>query len=175
MPTVMRRAAAIRAAVTRTTAIRVTAAGSAAAVAGLTLVLAPAAQATSRPTVARPVVVQEIFYNSPGPDRGGNASLNAEWVKLRNRTGHAVSLAGWTLRDLSHHVYEFGSYTLPAHGTVRIHTGSGSDSVRNLFQDRGWYVWNNDGDRATLEDAAGTVRSRCSYSDPDEEFDSVTC
>ena len=33
-----------------------------------------------------PVVISEIFYNSPGSDRGSNQSLNAEWVKLRNRT-----------------------------------------------------------------------------------------
>jgi hypothetical protein len=146
------------------------------AAAGLALLLAPAAQATTRPAPAHhPVVIQEIFYNSPGSDRGGNTSLNAEWVKLRNRTSHPVSLAGWTLRDQSHHVYQFGAYMLRAHGTVRIHTGSGTDSQRNLFQDRGWYVWNNDGDGATLKDATGAVRSRCSYSDPDEEFDAVTC
>jgi Lamin Tail Domain len=96
-------------------------------------------------------------------------------VKLRNRTGHAVSLAGWTLRDRSHHVYQFGAYSLRAHGTVRIHTGSGTDSQQNLFQDRSAYVWNNDEDRATLKDATGAVRSSCSYSDPDEENASVTC
>lgn len=170
MPAVMRPSTVTRAIVTRATA------ASAAALAGLALVLAPAAQAATRPASAhRPVVIREIFYNSPGSDLGGNASLNAEWVKLRNRTSHPVSLAGWTLRDLAHHVYEFGPYTLPAHAIVRIHTGSGHDSARRLFQDRGWYVWNNDGDRATLEDASGAVRSRCSYSDPEEEFDAVTC
>lgn len=158
------------------TAIRAAVAASTAAAAGLALVLAPGAQAATHPAAAHhPVVIREIFYNSPGSDRGGNASLNAEWVKLRNRTSHPISLAGWTLRDLSHHVYEFGQFTLPAHGTVRVHTGSGHDSRTSVYQDRSWYVWNNDGDRATLEDASGTVRSRCAYSDPDEESDAVTC
>ena len=157
------------------TMIRATVGGSA-VVAGLGLLAAPAAQATTGPAVAHhPVVIQEIFYNSPGSDHGSNPSLNAEWVKLRNRTSHAVSLSGWTLRDRSHHVYQFGAYSLRAHGTVRIHTGRGSDSQRNLFQDRGWYVWNNDGDGATLKDANGTVRSRCSYSDSGEDFDAVDC
>ena len=101
-------------------------------------------------------MISEIFYNSPGSDNRSNASLNAEWVKLRNRTAHPVSLSGWTLRDTSHHVYHFAvGYSLRAHGTVRVHTGSGRDTQRNLFQDRRWYVWNNDGDTATLRGPAG--------------------
>lgn len=136
----------------------------------------PAAQAA--PAAHRapsPVVIAEIFYNSPGPDRGSNASLNAEWVKLRNRTGHRVRLSGWTLSDAAHHVYHFGHYSLRAHGTVRIHTGRGLDTQPNLFQNRRWYVWNNDGDTATLRSPAGNVRDRCSYSDPHEQSDEVDC
>lgn len=144
--------------------------------AGLLMMGGPAALAA--PAAHRapsPVVITEIFYNSPGSDHGSNQSLNAEWVKLRNRTGHPVSLDGWTLRDTAHHVYEFTGYSLRAHGTVRIHTGSGSDTQRNLFQDRGRYVWNNDGDTATLRGPAGNVRDRCSYSDSSEDFDAVDC
>jgi Lamin Tail Domain len=133
---------------------------------------APAAAARRAPS---PVVISEIFYNSPGSDHGSNASLNAEWVKLRNRTGHRVSLDGWTLRDTAHHVYRFVGHSLRAHGTVRIHTGSGRDTQRNLFQDRGWYVWNNDGDTAILRGPAGNTRDRCSYSDSSENFDAVDC
>ena len=136
---------------------------------------AAAAAAASAHRAPSPVVISEIFYNSPGPDHGSNQSLNAEWVKLRNRTGHRVSLDGWTLRDTAHHVYHFVGYSLRAHGTVRIHTGSGRDTQWNLFQDRGWYVWNNDGDTATLRGPAGNVRDRCSYSDPSENFDAVDC
>ena len=140
------------------------------AVGGPAAVAAPAAH-----RAPSPVVIAEIFYNSPGSDHGSNQSLNAEWVKLRNRTGHRVSLDGWTLRDTAHHVYHFVGYSLRAHGTVRIHTGSGRDTQRNLFQNRGWYVWNNDGDTAILRGPAGNVRDRCSYSDPSEDFDAVDC
>jgi hypothetical protein len=122
-----------------------------------------------------PVVIREILYNSPGSDRGSNASLNGEWVKLHNRTGHPITLTHWTLRDRQGHVYKFGTYRLKAHGNVRIHTGKGSNTQVNRYQRRSWYVWNNDGDRATLKNASGTVRSRCSYSDPNEDFDAVTC
>jgi len=147
------------------------------AAAGLLTLSGPAALAA--PAAHRapsPVVISEIFYNSPGSDNRSNASLNAEWVKLRNRTAHPVSLSGWTLRDTSRHVYHFPvGYSLRAHGTVRVHTGSGRDTQRNLFQDRRAYVWNNDGDTAILRGPAGNTRDRCSYSDPSENSAVAFC
>ena len=153
----------MRTAVLRSIALAGATAASLLAFGGPAAVAAPAAH-----RAPSPVVISEIFYNSPGPDHGSNVSLNAEWVKLRNRTGHAVSLFRWTLRDTAHHVYHFGNYSLRAHGTVRIHTGSGRDTQRNLFQNRGWYVWNNDGDTAILRGPAGNNRDRCTYSDSSE-------
>jgi hypothetical protein len=144
--------------------------------AGLLTMTGPAALAA--PAAHRapsPVVISAIFYNSPGSDHGSNQSLNAEWVRLRNRTSHRVSLDGWTLRDTAHHVYEFVGYSLRAHGTVRIHTGSGSDTQQNLFQNRGWYVWNNDGDTAILRGPAGNTRDKCSYSDSSEDSAEAFC
>jgi membrane-bound inhibitor of C-type lysozyme len=32
----------------------------------------------------------------------------------------------------------------------------------------GGYIWNNNGDGATLKNASGIVKSTCSYSDPKE-------
>ncbi len=121
------------------------------------------------------IVIREIFYNSPGSDTGSNASLNGEWVKLHNRSGHRVHLTGWTLHDASHHVYTFGHFILRAHRSVKVHTGRGSDTRFNVFWGRRAYVWNNTGDRATIRNAAGLFRDRCTYSDPDELSDSVTC
>ena len=166
----------MRTAVLRGVAVTSTVLASTAA-AGLLALTGPAAAAA--PAAAHrapsPVVISEIFYNSPGSDHGSNQSLNAEWVKLRNNTGHRVSLDGWTLRDTSHHVYHFVGYSLRAHGTVRIHTGSGRDTQRNLFQDRRAYVWNNDGDTAILRGPAGNTRDRCSYSDPSENSAVAFC
>ena len=173
------RIAACRGPVTASAALVSTVLASTAAAGLLTLTGPVAAAAAAAPAAAHrapsPVVISEIFYNSPGSDHGSNVSLNAEWVKLRNRTGHPVSLFHWTLRDTAHHVYRFGNYSLRAHGTVRIHTGSGRDTQRNLFQNRGWYVWNNDGDTAILRGPAGNNRDRCSYSDSSEDFDAVDC
>jgi hypothetical protein len=45
---------------------------------GVVLTVATPAQAAAR------MQIGEIWYNSPGSDRGGNASLNHEWVQLHN-------------------------------------------------------------------------------------------
>jgi hypothetical protein len=123
---------------------------------------------TAAQAATSPVVIHEIFYNSPGPDRGSNASLNAEWVQLHNNSGHSVTLTHWTLRDRAGHVYTFGTYTLRAHGSVKIHTGKGSNIPSNRYWGHSWYIWNNNGDGATLKNASAAVVSRCSYSDPSE-------
>jgi hypothetical protein len=54
-------------------------------------------------------------------------------------------------------------------GESRSTPGSGSDTRRNLDWGQGYYVWNNDGDTATLRNSRGTTVDRCSYtssSDP---------
>lgn len=130
---------------------------------GVATMLAPAAQAATSP-----VVIREIFYNSPGKDTGSNASLNAEWVLLYNRTNRTITLTHWTLRDKAGHVYRFGTFRINAHRNVKIHTGRGASGQTNRFWGHRWYIWNNDGDRAMLKNASGVVRSRCSYSDPNE-------
>jgi hypothetical protein len=121
------------------------------------------------------VFIHRIFYNSPGSDHGSNSSLNAEWVDLRNSSGHPITLTRWTLRDKAGHVYKFKGFRLRAHQDVRIHTGRGSDTRANRYWNHGWYIWNNDGDTAVLKSASGSVKSRCSYSDPNEQHASVIC
>ncbi|MFJ4849765.1 lamin tail domain-containing protein [Streptomyces sp. NPDC088733] len=118
---------------------------------------APAAEA------AGSVHLAKIYYNSPGADRGSAASLNAEWVTITNSTSRAVSLKGWTLTDASRHTYTFGAYSLGAGKTVKVHTGSGRNTAGNRYQNRGWYVWNNDKDTATLRKAGGAKADTCSY------------
>ncbi len=143
---------------------------------GFVLMLPSAALAAPTPQAARsPVVIHEIFYNSPGPDNGSNASLNAEWVQLHNRSGHRVTLTHWTVRDAAGHVYTFGKYVLKTHAFVRIHTGRGTNTTANRFWGSRAYIWNNDGDTATLKNAQGVRKSRCSYSDPSESHAFKIC
>lgn len=107
--------------------------------------------------------ITAIYFNSPGNDTGSNSSLNAEWVRIKNTTSTRKTLTGWTLRDSSTHVFTFPTFGLAAGAAVKVHTGSGGDTAGNLYWHESGYIWNNDGDTATLRNAGGTVVDRCSY------------
>ncbi|MEU5214168.1 lamin tail domain-containing protein [Streptomyces sp. NPDC020742] len=96
------------------------------------------------------VVLGPIQYDSPGRDDRSNRSLNAEWVTLRNTSRWPVTIKGWTLSDKSGHAYRFGNVRLNGNSQVRVHTGIGRDTRTDVYQDRRVYVWDNDGDTATL-------------------------
>lgn len=117
----------------------------------------------SQAQAAGSVHLYKIYYDSPGTDNRSNSSLNAEYVQIRNTTGAAVNLRGWTLTDASRHTYTFGGYTLGAGKTVTVRTGRGTNTAANVYQNRAAYVWNNDRDTATLRKSNGTSVDTCSY------------
>jgi hypothetical protein len=49
--------------------------------------------------------------------------------------------------------------------SVKLHSGKGSNTSSNLYWDRGWYVWNNDGDKAILRSSSGTLTDTCTWGD----------
>jgi hypothetical protein len=110
------------------------------------------------------VSITKVYFDSPGSDYGSNASLNAEWVRVHNRCTTNKSLSGWTVRDPARHVYHFGTYTLKAGASVRIHTGKGTNTSTDRYWGSGWYVWNNTGDKAILKNGAGTTVDTCAFS-----------
>ena len=147
-----------------------------AALAGIVMALGLVITSGSPAQAAFRMQISEIFYNSPGPDNGSNTSLNAEWVELHNTSGSKISLKGWKLHDAgTKHTYTFGTYTINAHGSVKIHTGKGSNTQTNRYWGLSGYVWNNDGDTATLLDNHGSRIDRCSYSDPSESNSHKIC
>ncbi|TXS13957.1 lamin tail domain-containing protein [Streptomyces sp. adm13(2018)] len=109
------------------------------------------------------VHLYKIYYDSPGADHRSNTSLNAEYVQIRNTTGAAVNLRGWTLTDAANHKYTFGNYVLGKGKIVTVRTGRGTNSTANVYQNRGAYVWNNDRDTATLKKSNGARVDTCSY------------
>ena len=111
------------------------------------LALTPAAHA------ATPAVqITKVFYDSPGKDTRSNASLNAEYVWLKNTTSKTIQMEEWTLRDKSGHEYEFGRFLLKPGKTVTVRTGSGNDGTSTVYWGSGNYVWNNSpgGDTAAV-------------------------
>ncbi|MEU6406217.1 lamin tail domain-containing protein [Streptomyces sp. NPDC046985] len=117
------------------------------------------------------VQISRVQYDSPGRDDRTNRSLNGEWVEITNDSRWAVDLDGWTLSDRDGHTYEFRHYRLEGRSTVRVHTGVGLDARHDVYQDRRNYVWNNDGDTATLRNDRNRIVDSVSwgsrYDDPD--------
>lgn len=110
------------------------------------------------------IKIQTIRYDPPGADSGSNSSLNQEWIALKNTGRRARQLRGWRIHDRGRsHVYRFRRFRLRPGAVVRVHTGRGSDTRRDLYWGLDYYVWNNDGDRATLLKRNGDVVDRCSY------------
>ena len=127
-----------------------------AALCGLAVLsLAPAAFGAIR--------IKKIYFDSPGSDTGSNASLNAEWIRLKNTGNRGRWLTGWRIRDESGHVYRFGTFKLRAGRVVTVHTGSGSNTRYHRYWGLDNYVWNNDGDTAKLGNKSGKLIDRCSY------------
>ncbi|MFF0051913.1 lamin tail domain-containing protein [Streptomyces sp. NPDC005498] len=101
------------------------------------------------------VVLGDIQYDSPGRDDWSNQSLNREWVEVTNTGRLAVNLRGWSLTDRSGNLYRFDDLRLAGRATVRVHTGRGYDTRRDVYQDSRDYIWSNYADKATLRDDRG--------------------
>jgi hypothetical protein len=60
----------------------------------------------------------------------------------------------------------FGTRRLGAGKQAIIHTGKGTtyttSASTHLYWGRGWYVWNNTGDKVTLRRADGSLKDTCS-------------
>jgi hypothetical protein len=126
--------------------------------AALALPLTSSAQAATYP-----LHFTLIYYNSPGTDDGSNASLNKEYVTIKNSSSVARSLTGYKVLDKANHRYTFGTFTLGAGKSVRIHTGKGTNTSTDRYWGREWYVWNNTGDKAYLRNASFVLRDSCAW------------
>jgi hypothetical protein len=118
------------------------------------------------------VTIYRVWFDSPGTDNRSNASLNAEWVQIKNTSSATISLKNWVLKDASNHKYVFLDVKIGAGSTKKIRTGTGTDTAANKYQNRGAYVWNNTSDTATLTKASGTTADSCSWTtrDPSDKY-----
>lgn len=102
-----------------------------------------------------PVRISNVSFVAPSPER---ANLNEEWVEVENTGNVDVDLTGWSISDEQEHRYVFpDGFRLGAGARVKVHTGTGTDTQADLYWGRSVPVWNNDGDRATLRNASGSV------------------
>lgn len=126
---------------------------------GLAAPLAAAAPAQALPAI----MIARVQYDSPGADNRSNASLNAEYVVIRNTTRSNRVLTGWTLRDKTGYTFRFPAFTLKAGASVTVHTGRGTATTAHRYYNMSSYVWNNTGDTAYLRTAAGSTVDTCTW------------
>ncbi|WP_405686730.1 lamin tail domain-containing protein [Streptomyces sp. NBC_01387] len=103
------------------------------------------------------VALGAVHFNGPGRGHRPGQGLDAEWVTVTNNSRRPVELKGWTLSDAQHHSYRFHALRLGAHKSVKVHTGTGRDSGRDVYQNRHASIWDRAGDTATLRNARGRI------------------
>ena len=113
-----------------------------------------------------------IQFDSPSnPDTNANSSVNGEFVRIYNNSTFSARLDRFTVKDAAGYTFTFPAHVIGAKKTVYVHTGKGTngrkpdgtkDSAR-LYQQRGWHIWNNTGDTATLRSSSGRVYDTCRW------------
>lgn len=130
------------------------------ATAALTLVIGMASPAEA----SRHARITSVYFNSPGKDHRTNHSLNAEWVRIKNTTGHRITMTNWRLHDRGgKHRYHFPRFHLAARAHVKVHTGKGRNTKHNLYWGSGNYIWNNTGDKAYLNNSHAHRVDTCKW------------
>ncbi|MFG3295113.1 lamin tail domain-containing protein [Streptomyces sp. NPDC048179] len=141
--------------------------GSATAVAAaLVGALALPAAAAAPHAAAAPrdaVVISAVQHDVQGRAAFSNRALNREWVDVTNTSRRDVNLSGWTLSDADGQSYTFRHYRLEGRSTVRVHTGEGRDTMKDLYQDRRRSVLNHDSDTVTLRTDRGRYVDSASW------------
>jgi micrococcal nuclease len=93
-------------------------------------------------------------YNADGDDK---ENLNGEYVEFSNTCSFSISMIGWTVKDEATHIYDFPDFSLGPQQKVTLYTGSGEDSLDELYWGETWSVWNNDGDTLYMRDSEGNL------------------
>ncbi|WP_314246007.1 lamin tail domain-containing protein [Streptomyces kutzneri] len=101
------------------------------------------------------IVISDVQYGTAGRDRSARA-LNREWVEVKNTGRRSVNLRGFTLTDRQGNRYRFEDFRLDGQSSVKVHTGQGRDTRRDVYQDRRHQIW-DERDTATLRDNRGNV------------------
>ncbi len=123
----------------------------------VSVVVPSSAQAASTIQIVR------IQYDSPGVDNRSNASLNNEWIAIKNVGRSSAAIGGWRIHDKANHVYVFGTTTIGAGTTLYVHTGKGTLSYIHRYWGSGAYIWNNDNDTAWLRTPTGGYADHCGW------------
>lgn len=133
-------------------------------------VLAAAALATTVCATAAEAAPSPLVFARFQADAGGSrvkdtaANVNGEWIQVRNTTGRAIDVTGYTIRDAHNNRFVFprGS-VIGARATVTVYTGKGANGGGRFYWKQGFHKWNNTGDTAILLTPRGARLAACTY------------
>lgn len=106
------------------------------------------------------ISISEFNWDAKGNDI---ENLNDEYISLVNNCSAAADMIKWTLKNSGTKIYKFGKSFLAPNQSVKIHSGCGADTKKDLFWCSKKPVWNNNGDAAYLRDAEGLLVLSESY------------
>ncbi len=89
---------------------------------------------------------------------GNIGSGDSETITLANTGEEAVVLTGWVLRDGQGTAYTFPQLTIFPGGSIKLHTGKGEDSAKDLFWGLSASTWESD-ELVVLYDTQGLARA----------------
>ncbi|MBE3138746.1 MAG: thermonuclease family protein [Actinobacteria bacterium] len=101
-----------------------------------------------------------INCDAEGDDR---INLNGEYVIFKNNNNFDINLGGWTVKDLSTNIYDFGKIIFKSGSNLILFSGKGSDSENKLYWNSIKPIWNNDHDTLYLRDADGLIVQLYNY------------
>ena len=106
-------------------------------------------------TAPNQVSLSALYVGAP------HQTVNQEYVKITNKGTTAVSMKGWKITDKGAiHTYKFPStFVLKSKTTVTLFTGKGTNTATKLYWGRAAFVWNNEGDKASLYNAQNKLVS----------------
>jgi hypothetical protein len=121
------------------------------------------------PAMAK-VKITSMHYNA-GSSVLTNSNINREFITIKNTGHHAVRMRGWKVVDMRqastgpNAAYHFKHFKLRPGHIVRLHSGKGRDTRKNLYWGLSRMRWNDgpSGDTAYLDNRKGTTVSTCSY------------
>ena len=118
------------------------------------------AQAGPADALGRPVRITKIHYGQTG------TNLDTEYIVFKNVTGSTVQMKGWKIvsaPSTDHQYYVFPRTPVAPGATLTLYSGTGTNTSTKRYWNSTTPKWNNDGDKAVLKNAAGTVVDTCTY------------
>ncbi|MCP4225006.1 MAG: hypothetical protein GY773_16840 [Actinomycetia bacterium] len=104
------------------------------------------------------VATLEISDHQVDPPGRDDENLDQEWVEVHNPGSDPIDLDQWTIRDeTTSNRFPLPAMTLGPGASLRVHTGSGSDSSTDLYLGDRFPVWSNRGESVLILDGEGRI------------------